>query len=53
MYVKVVLRVERDNYGSVIVNTTAQCVSRLLCTHYMTELNKNLTVRITHNHSTR
>lgn len=51
MYVKVMLWIKRNNYCSIVVNSTTQSVSCLLCTHDMTEFDKNFAMRVTYDSS--
>ena len=53
MYIKVVLWIERDDDGPIVINTTTQSIPRLLGSNDMTELNENFTMSITCNYSTR
>ena len=53
MYIEVVLWIEGNNNGSVVVNTTTQSVSCLLGGNDMTKFNENLTVSVAYNYSTR
>jgi len=53
MYVKVVFRIKRYNYSSVVVNSSTQGISCLFGTYDVAKLDKYFTMGITNYSSTR
>jgi hypothetical protein len=52
MYIKIVLWIEGDDDGPIVINTTTQSVPRLLGSNDMTKLYENFTMSITCNYGT-